>query len=74
LAFDPNYVRACHLRGLVKEKMGLYEDAVQEFDEAITLNPEYGVAYFSRASLHNSLSHTEEAMADIEMATHYLFY
>jgi tetratricopeptide (TPR) repeat protein len=63
--------RAYHLRGLAYEKSGDNAKALDDFNKALELNPEYGAVYYSRANLHNKMGQTELAIDDIQMVTHF---
>jgi hypothetical protein len=41
-----------------------------DFDRAITLDPEYGAAYYSRATLMAKQGQQEAAVADMQMVAH----
>ncbi|UCF93388.1 MAG: tetratricopeptide repeat protein [Desulfobacterales bacterium] len=66
----PQYAKAYHLRGLAHEKAGDCARALQDFDQAVDLDPEYGAAYYSRANLRTKMGQTDLATEDIEMVTH----
>ena len=48
--------------------MGQYERAIQDYDEAIRLNPQLAVAYANRAFAYTSLGKDTEAEQDINLA------
>jgi len=52
------------------EKLGDNTAAIDDFDQAVALDPEYGAAYYSRSALHTKMSDEEESLADMQMATH----
>ena len=62
--------RAHHLRGLAYETSGDNASAIDDFNKALDLDPEYGAAYYSRANLRNKMGQTELATEDIKMVTH----
>ena len=50
-----NYVKSCNERGYSYYKQGKYEQAIQEYDKAIELNPNYTNAYSNRSFAYSSL-------------------
>lgn len=64
----PEFARAYHGRGLAfygDERLGL---ALEDFDTAIGLEPEYGPTYVARARLYIDEGETAKAVADLETA------
>ena len=45
-------------------------DALEDFNRAIELDPEYGAAFYSRATLHTQMGNEDLAVQDAEMVTH----
>ncbi|MGD9351078.1 MAG: tetratricopeptide repeat protein, partial [Desulfobacterales bacterium] len=41
--------------------------AITDFEKAIELDPEYGAAYYSRATLHAKMGNEDQAVDDIKM-------
>ena len=58
------------MRGLAREVEGDDKGALEDFNRAIDLKPDYGAAYHSRATLHTKLGQTDDAAEDIRMVTH----
>ena len=58
------------LRGLVFEKTGDDPGALGAFNRAVDLDPEYGAAYYSRATLHTKMGREDLAAEDMQMVTH----
>ena len=64
----PNFALAYHGRGRAyfgDERFGL---AMEDFDTAIKLEPDFGGAYAERARVHIELGNTEAAVKDLELA------
>ncbi len=55
-------------RGINFLAAGQYEKALQDFSEAIRLNPKWNAYYWQRARAHAMLGHKELALADLEKA------
>ena len=49
-------------------ELGQYERAIQDYDEAIRLNPQYVYAYNNRGLTYQSLGKVEEAERDFQKA------
>ena len=54
----PDYAEAYNNRGVAKRKLGQYEAAVADYDEAIRLKPDFAEAYSNRG-------HTKQKLARI---------
>ncbi|MGD9104765.1 MAG: hypothetical protein PVF64_14625, partial [Desulfobacterales bacterium] len=50
-----------------KEKQENDAEAMTDFEKAIELDPEYGAAYYSRATLHTKMGNEDLAVDDIKM-------
>jgi cell division protease FtsH len=64
LAIEPNYARAIFNRGLTRFKQGDVATAFEDFDKAISIDPEVGF-YFHRADCFARLEKYEEAADDL---------
>ena len=54
--------------GYNKSRLGNYEEAIEDFDLAIQLDPKYPNAYYSRGIAKHSLGNYEEAIEDFGLA------
>ena len=61
-------VRAYQSRGVAYAASGQNRRAVQDYDEAIRLDPELARAYRSRAKSYNVLGEDEQARHDVDRA------
>ena len=59
---------AYYNRGQIYFSLGDNERAIQDFDDAIRLNPKLGVAYANRATAYTLLGMDEEAQRDVDRA------
>jgi Flp pilus assembly protein TadD len=50
--------------GLAKIDSGKYEEAINEFNQAISSNPEYSEAFLSRGIAKKIIGKTDEALSD----------
>ena len=57
-------------RGVVLQKKGNYKAAVQDYTQAIAIDPSNAKIYYNRAIAQMSLSQSEEAKKDLEIASH----
>ena len=57
------------MRGLAFMDSGNPQDAINDFDRALEINPDYGVAYLSRGTAHSEAGNTEQAEKDLTIAT-----
>ena len=55
-------------RGGVLSNQGEFLKAVKDFDQALSLQPENGDFYYSRAQVHDRLGHTDLALTDLDKA------
>ena len=53
-------------RGLAHHYLGQLERAIEDYDEAIRLNPEDAVAYYNRGLAYKELGKKAEAIDDFE--------
>ena len=56
------------LRGLAKYALGLYHEAISDYDKAIRLKPDYAIAYNNRAFAKLGLKEYFAAIADYDTA------
>lgn len=56
------------LRGQANVALGEHELALQDFNNALELNPELGVAYLHRGNLHQQMGREQEAARDLASA------
>ena len=61
-------VRALIERGLEYNNLGQYEQATQDYDEALRLNPEDADAYINRGIAYGDLGKSIEAERDFAKA------
>ena len=55
-------------RGFAKDNLGRREEAIEDYDEAIRLNPEFAAAWNNRGLAKSQLGHHEEAIANLDEA------
>ena len=55
-------------RGFVRLRLGEYLEAIADFTQAISLNPDYAKAYNNRGNAHSNLGAYQEAIADYTQA------
>ncbi len=56
-------------RGVVWQKKGEYQQAIQDYTETIEIDPSTARAYYNRAIARMSISQSEEARKDLEIAS-----
>lgn len=66
LAVDEDYYFTYFARGRVNDKYSYYLQAVEDYDRAIELNPDFGDAYVERAMTHLSLGDIDEALSGLD--------
>ena len=54
--------------GLTHCKMKQYDDALEDFTEAININPNYGLAYYRRGLVYLELDNQQFAKSDFKKA------
>ena len=57
-----------HTLGIRKYLRGRYEEAIEDFNAAITSNPNYALAYYNRGRAYLALKQNREALADFIQA------
>ncbi|MEI0445843.1 tetratricopeptide repeat protein [Brachyspira intermedia] len=68
LKIDPYHIKSYNNRGTIKYDMGLFEDAIKDYDRAIELDNNYFEAYCNRANAKYSLGLYKEALKDYKKA------
>ena len=64
----PEYPEAYVSRGVIRFNLGQFELAVQDYDDAILIDPRFGDAYAERAVAYTSLNRDLAAAEDVELA------
>lgn len=67
-SINPSAPMVHHALGTVKQTLGLYEESLSSFDEAIRLQPGYKEALVNKCSLLHSMQRQVEAVAVINTA------
>lgn len=62
IPIDVNHPKAVHLRGLAHEMARDADEALQDFNRAIDIDPGYGAAFYSRASLFTKMGQEDSAL------------
>ena len=62
-------VKQANKRGLEYMKQNLYEQAITEFDNALSINNTWFPVYYNRAIAKMALYQSEEALKDLEIAS-----
>ena len=65
---NPNDPQAYNMRGSVFGQSGRNEDALADFNKAISLDPNYAQAYANRALIHRKTGKLDLALADYNKA------
>src|SRR5688500_13265419 len=65
---NPNDPQAYNMRGSVYGQSGLYKEAIQDFNRAISLDPKYAQAHANRGLVHRQINRLELALADYNRA------
>jgi tetratricopeptide (TPR) repeat protein len=68
ISLNPDFARAYHARGLVRDEQDVPDKALEDFDRAIKLDDKDWGAFYSRAVLRRARQDYDGAMADIEKA------
>ncbi len=61
---NPKNPKAYYSRGNTRRRLGNFQDAISDYDEAIRLNPEYLDAYNNRGNAKNTLGNFQDAISD----------
>jgi tetratricopeptide (TPR) repeat protein len=64
----PERARAAHRRGLARQELGDAANAMDDFTQAIELDPKFAVAYVSRGAVFLELYEPDRAIADLNEA------
>ncbi|MDE6452343.1 MAG: tetratricopeptide repeat protein [Odoribacter sp.] len=56
-------------RGVILQKQGNYQNAIQDYTQAITIDPSSAKAYYNRAIAKMALSQADEALKDLEISS-----
>ena len=65
LEIEPD-VYTYNAHGAMIASLGRWDQAIQEYDQAIVLDPDYPETYFNRGYLYKLLGETERAIADFQ--------
>ena len=68
LALRPGYAEVYNDRGALKGRLGQYEDATADLDQAIHLDPDLAEAYINRGKAKHGAARHEDAIADFDQA------
>lgn len=65
---NPNDANALNLRGAAFGQAGDYQRAIDDFNAALSINPEFPQAYANRALIHVRIKQMPQAVADYDRA------
>src|SRR5215211_3510023 len=65
---NPSDPQAYNMRGLVLGLAGRHEEALSDFNKAVSLDPQYAQAYANRALVYRQMNKLELALADYNQA------
>lgn len=70
---EKNTAEDYHQQGLEKAKRGKYKEAIEDFTQAVCINPNYAAAYKYRGLAYSRVGENSAAIADFQKAAdHYL--
>ena len=65
---EPNNIRTLNNRGYSYARLNRFEEAIEDYSEAIRLDPNNSHSYHNRGILYEKLNQLEKAQADLEHA------
>lgn len=68
VSLNPEFARAFHARGLVRDEQDAPDKALEDVDRAIKISTKDWSAYYTRAAMRRARQDYDGAMADIEKA------
>ena len=68
IRLNPDFAKAYNNRGVAKNTLERYNDAITDFDEAIRLNPDNAKAYNNRGVAKHGLGQNNDAITDYNEA------
>jgi tetratricopeptide (TPR) repeat protein len=68
LDLDKSNEMAYYYKGRAQHKIGKMQDALNNFNTAINLNPDFGEAYFNRGAINLYLKRKSSACEDLSKA------
>lgn len=68
VSLNPDFARAFHARGLVRDEQDQPDKALEDVDRAIKISTKDWTAYYTRAAMRRAKQDYDGAMADIEKA------
>jgi tetratricopeptide (TPR) repeat protein len=68
IALNSNHKEAYLNRGLAKDGLGKYKEAIEDYNKAIALKSDYAVAYYNRGNAEYSLGNYQKAIDDYSKA------
>jgi tetratricopeptide (TPR) repeat protein len=64
----PTLFLSYHLRGTLYTDIGMYQQAIADYDKVIKLKPKLGHSYYSRGSAYSALGDKQKALDDYKIA------
>jgi tetratricopeptide (TPR) repeat protein len=65
---DPNTTRVYVYRGLANYNLGKYDQAIEDYNAAIKLDPKQAEAYYNLARIYSLKDNHEKALHDLDAA------